>query len=78
MTYIAYTGIGADESGIHTKKRFMQLMKEHKRLFKFDEAWTNPKTLDEWVEYAGAVKVKKLPRGLWMCPECDKLHRDQD
>lgn len=79
MVYIGYTGIGADESGIHTKKRFLHIVKKYKPVFDLMKLSLNesigpePETLDEWVEEAGAVYLQKIPQGHYYCPSCGRI-----
>lgn len=82
MVYIQYTGVGADESGIHTKARFRCLMKKYKHVFQvLDEIEGTrhllPKTLDGWVQAVRATKLEKLPEGFAICPKCGSVHRDE-
>ena len=70
MPYIRYTGIGANESEIHTIEEFLNIMKSEDALKHYYEMssygvdmeyknYTLPNdflifTLDEWLDYSGA------------------------
>ena len=78
MPYIQFTGIGTDESGIHTKKRFRSLMKKYKHVFEIldkNEGTQRvlPHTLDEWVKALRATKLENLPEGFAICPKCGAI-----
>jgi hypothetical protein len=73
VTFLMYTGIGADKSFLHTKKRFLHIMKKVKPFCDFislqvGEPIVNPNTFDEWVELSGAeiYHRNKLPEGYYI------------
>ena len=69
MPYIVYNGIGANESEIHSVEEFLNIMKHanthyyEMSSYGFDMEYKNyvlpadfeKLTLDEWLEYTGAI-----------------------
>ena len=73
MPFFFYTGVGADKSSMHTRKRLLHIMKKIKPLYDFinlqlKNPITNPETLNEWIEYSGAeiYKLNELPDGYYL------------
>ena len=64
---VFYTGIGSDTPGVHTKKRFLEIMKinfvENNSVYRlFDTHLYNPDILKnysyvEWLEWSGAEET---------------------
>ena len=72
VTFVKYTGIGADKSFLHTKKRFLHIMKKTKSFADLictmvGDPVEHPETFDEWVEYSGGAvyRRKDLPEGYY-------------
>lgn len=52
MLQIFYTGIGANQGGIHSVKEFLEIMfREFGGLYDYHQ-------LDEWLEFSGAEIIK--------------------
>jgi len=59
---ICYTGIGAQEDGIHTKKKFMNIARKEYtsdfcKTMKSSKSNKCPTTLKGWVKYFGAMYI---------------------